>query len=67
MNRLSNYFASQKLAKQYLGSAYERLDRCPGQNEAAVRSLAHAVEEMITAMNNVASIAFHAKPKRKRS
>jgi hypothetical protein len=61
MNRLGNFFQSAKLAKLQLAQAKE--DARNGHTDRAVLRLSEGMLELITAMNNVASIAFDAKPK----
>jgi hypothetical protein len=61
MNRLSNYFAAAKLAKLHLAEAEEQAAK--DQLWKAVSHLAKAVREVLTAQNNIASIAF--KPRKR--
>lgn len=61
MNRLSMYWQNAKLAKMYYAQAEE--DARKGKIQAATLHLAQGATYLIAAMNNVASIAFHQKPK----
>lgn len=61
MNRLSNYFDSAKLCKLLLGQADR--DLTDGKIERSIRNVMAAQRELLTAMNNVASIGFNSKPK----
>lgn len=63
MNRLSNYFESAKLAKIFLTQAQERVVK---KDPRALQSAVEAMGYMVVAMNNVASIAFNHKPRRKK-
>lgn len=66
MNRLSNYFKSAKLAKCELAYAEEYIHILGAAESKALVHTVRAMREMLTAMNNVASIAFNHKPKEKR-
>ncbi len=61
MSRFSNYLQSQKLAKLLVPQAEIYAQR--GENDKAIRDLAKAVREMLTACNNLASIQF--EPRRR--
>lgn len=62
MNRLTNYFESSKMAKVYLIQADEDIkDR---RETRALRNVMQAVRCLMTANNNLASIAFNQKIKR---
>lgn len=61
MNRLSSYFENQKLAKLYFTQADEYIRK--DEIRKAVGSMRTGVVYLMTAMNNVASIAFNQKPK----
>jgi hypothetical protein len=61
MNRLTNYFESAKMAKVYLCQADEDLK--DHREARAIRMVMSAVRCLMTANNNLASIAFHQKPK----
>lgn len=63
MNRLKNYFSSRRLALLHLGSAVE-YDR-KGQRSNVNHNLIEAVKYLITANNNLRSLAFGQKPKRR--
>lgn len=63
VNRLSNYLSSQKIAKLHLRSAQEYLKR--NELQKGLGALTAAFEYMITANNNLASIAFNHRPKEK--
>lgn len=60
MNRLSNYFENVKLAKMHMITA-AKYDR--DGDGRSVYNVLKAMEYMLTAMNNVASIGFNKKPK----
>ncbi len=62
MNRLSNYLTSAKLAKLCLIQAEE--DVRGQQPKRAVLQLMKAMRYMLGAQNNLASIAFHKRPRR---
>jgi hypothetical protein len=62
MNRLAQYFTAAKLAKQFIVQAAEY--RVRGETDKALKMQEGAIRELVTAMNNVASIAF--EPRRKR-
>lgn len=62
MNRLSNYFKATKMARSWLHCAKTEEQR--GKREKALRYTILAMDEMVVAMNNVASIAFNKKPKK---
>lgn len=62
MNRLSNYFEGQKLAKLLLNQADR--DLTDGKIERSIRNVMSAQREILTAMNNVASLAFNQKVKK---
>ena len=62
MNRFKNYLDSQRLAKQFLVSANEF--QVKGELHQAVKMLAGAVREQMTACNNLASLQFERKRKR---
>ncbi len=62
MNRLSQYFKSAKLAKIHILGAAEYSQK--EQRANFEHNVIHALEALLTATNNVASIAFHQKPKR---
>ena len=64
MNRLSSYFDNAKLAKQYFSSASDFAKR--KELEKAVNAMNTGVIYLMTAMNNVASIAFNKKPRARR-
>ena len=64
MNRLTNYFKSAQLAKMHLTIAEEHLRNLPVQESKTLLNLSRAMRELITATNNIASIAFNQKPKR---
>lgn len=61
MNRLTNYWTCCKLAKITLAQAEEDVHH--KNLERAVHHLVNAVRELMTANNNLASIAFNRKPK----
>jgi hypothetical protein len=61
MNRLTNYFESAKMAKVYLCQADEDLKVT--REARAIRMQGQAIRCLVTAMNNLASIAFHQKPR----
>jgi hypothetical protein len=61
MNRLSNYFAAAKLAKLLLIQADE--DAKHGKIDRALRNMNQAIREVLTAQNNIASIAFNPRKK----
>ena len=60
MNRLHNYFLSVKLAKAWLAQAEEYDTK---DSARALHNVILAVRQILTAQNNIASIAFHQKPK----
>jgi len=61
VNRLSNYLSSAKIAKLHINEAKDAIkDKKP---ERALQHTVEALEYMITAMNNVASIGFNHRPK----
>lgn len=60
MNRLDNYFKSIRIAKMHLVESRES-----DNQERRIWHQMRAMEYMMTAMNNVASIAFNKKPRRK--
>jgi hypothetical protein len=62
-SRLSNYLESAKLAKMHLAVATKAL-YIEKDTVRAVHKCIAAMDCMVTAMNNVASIGFRAKPKR---
>lgn len=62
MNRLSNVFANNKLAKLHLAQARE--DLIKSRPEAAAKNMCHAIECVMASINNVASIAFKQKVKK---
>lgn len=62
MNRFTSYLDSQKLAKQFLIIAEENVKK--GETEKAVKHLASAVREQMTACNNIASLYFERRKKR---
>ncbi len=64
MSRLSSYFLSAKLAKMHMDAAKDCLRK--GHRDNYELNVIHALENMLSAMNNVASIGFNAKPKRDR-
>lgn len=64
INRLKNYLSSRSLAEQYVTSADECLS--VGNVHAGLRNLIHALRYLITANNNLQSLAFHVKPKRRK-
>lgn len=68
-SRFGNYLDGAKLAKLHLGAARSLIEKLNGDDKrgSALRHLIHAVEELITANNNLASIAFKKKPKKKRA
>jgi hypothetical protein len=59
MNRLTNYFESVKLAKLHLMEAKQA-----DNHERRIWHQMRAIEYLLTAMNNVASIAFKKKPRK---
>lgn len=63
MNRFGNYLRSFKLAKAHLQTASEKLICEKGTTFDAVRHLIFALRETHAAMNNLASMQFHKKPK----
>lgn len=65
MNRLTAYFQNAKLAK--LGCLQARENVSKYQYENATRSLTQGFEYLMAAMNCLTSIAFHQKPKRRKS
>lgn len=56
MNRFKNYLDSAKLAKILLRQAEEHERR--GEQQAAFRRTREAVNYLLTAMNNLASLFF---------
>lgn len=60
-SRLSAYLESAKLAKLYYDAA-QKLSR-KGELQKAVNAMTMGNMYFLAAMNNVASIAFRAKPK----
>ncbi len=61
MNRLKSYLQARTLAKAYLESA--KSETAKGKEAVAIYSLIRAVEYLITANNNLQSLAFNQKPK----
>ena len=61
MSRLSTYLTSQKLAKQWLVTAEERLKR--GEKDGAIAALIASVREFQTSSNCLASLAWQKKGK----
>jgi hypothetical protein len=64
MNRLKNYLSSRQLAEQYLNSAQSYLAR--NEQGAAIYNLVNAIRYLITANNNLQSLAFSVKPKKRK-
>jgi hypothetical protein len=62
MNRLKNYLSSRQLAEAYIRGAADQLGR--GEHTLATMSLIKAMQYMITANNNLQSLAFGAKPRK---
>lgn len=62
MNRLTNVFANSRLAKLHIAQARE--DVKSKNIDRACINLTHAVECVMASVNNVASIAFKAKPRK---
>lgn len=62
MNRLTNVFTSSRLAKLHIAQAKE--DIKSKNMERACMNLTHAIECVMSSINNVASIAFNAKAKK---
>lgn len=60
-SRLSNYLENVKLAKLHLNTASEYARK--GQNDNTIHNMLRAIEYLVTANNNLASIAFGHKPK----
>lgn len=65
MSRLSNYMAAAKLARLHINAAREADKK--GHEWNVKHNLFEALENLIVAMNNVASIGFNAKPKKRRT
>ena len=63
VSRFGSYLSAQKLAKALLIEAEIKSKK--GEPGAALIYTMRAVRELMTAMNNVASIAFHKKPRKK--
>lgn len=61
MNRLTQYFKAAKLAKIHILGAAEYAKKEQRQNFE--HNVIHALENLLAAQNNIASIAFHQKPK----
>lgn len=65
MNRFSTYLASQKLAKMHLVEA--ELAWKKTEHHRAVGNLVHAVSQLMLACNNLASMQFEPKRKKKKA
>lgn len=65
MSRLSSYLASAKLAKLHILGAdeYSRKE----QRLNFEHNVIHALENLLSAMNNVASIGFNRRPRKARA
>lgn len=61
-SRLTSYLQGMKLARVWLQQAREFDHKDEGRR--ALHCLIQSHEEMLIAMNNFASIAFNAKPKK---
>lgn len=63
MDRLKNYLDSRRLAVLYLNNAEQMIKK--NEVSHAVVDILSAVRYLIVANNNLQSLAFHVKPKRR--
>ena len=63
-SRFGTYLETMKLAKAFFAQAQDYQQR--GNDDLALKNLVGAVGYMMTAMNNVASIGFGQKPRKKK-
>jgi len=63
-SRFGKYLEGARLTRMFISQAEESLNH--GNDKKALRFTVAAVREMITAMNNAASIGFNKKPKVKK-
>jgi len=74
MNRLKNYLDCRKIALAYLDTAQDHMNIPDHKNpeagridrDIAVVSIIKAMRYLITANNNLQSLAFNQKPKRRK-
>lgn len=65
MNRLKNYLDCRKIAEAYLDTGLNRAAK--HEYDLAIAAVIKGIRYLITANNNLQSLAFNQKPKRRKN